>query len=222
LQKVVIYGSGQVGAFAAYIFSYSRDVQVVGFLDDDQQRWGQECEGLPVLGDGSLLPKLLQQGVGGALPAIGSNRARGRVAARLEDQGFRLVSAVHPSAHISPRAQLGGGAIVGPGAIISLHSTVGRCAYIGIGALISHDVSVGDDVLISVGCVIAARVDVESGAFIGAGARLVPAEMGQNVRLKIGANAVVGAGAVVLADVPPRAVAVGAPAKVVRYVDAAE
>jgi acetyltransferase-like isoleucine patch superfamily enzyme len=43
---------------------------------------------------------------------------------------------------------------------------------------------------------------------IGAGAIVLP-------RIKIGTNVVVGAGAVVTRDVPPRAVVVGNPAKII-------
>lgn len=55
-------------------------------------------------------------------------------------------------------------------------------------------------------------VTVKRGASIGANATLLPG-------ISVGEQAMVGAGAVVARDVPPRAVVVGNPAKVVRYVD---
>ena len=55
---------------------------------------------------------------------------------------------------------------------------------------------------------------IYDGASIGAGAVLLPG-------LEIGRNAMVAAGAVVTRSVPPNAVVVGNPAKIVRYVDAA-
>ena len=217
MRKVVLYGSGQLGVMAAYILAYDEDIEVVGFVDDDPAKRGQESNGLKVLGDESALPGLRQAGVSCVIACIGDNHRRGIVARRLMQMGFELISAIHPTANISRRARLCGGAIVGPGAIISAHSSVGASPYIGAGTVIGHDVIVGDNVLVSVGCVIAARVDIEDEAFIGGGARLVPGEMGQQNRLRIGRGAVIGAGAVVIADVPPNAVAVGVPAKVVRY-----
>jgi len=53
---------------------------------------------------------------------------------------------------------------------------------------------------------------VETGAIIGANVTLLPG-------VRIGAGALVGAGAVVVNDVPPRAVVVGNPARVVRGID---
>ena len=217
MKRVILYGSGQLGVMAAYILGYNKDVEVVGFVDDDPAQLGRDSNGLRILGDGSLLPNLRQAGVTGSIACIGDNHRRGIVSERLAQMGFELISAIHPTANISWRASLSGGAIVGPGTIISAHSSVGSSPYIGAGTVIGHDVIVGQNVLISVGCVIAARVDIEDEAFIGGGARLVPAEMGQESRLRIGRGAVVGAGAVVIADVPPNAVAVGVPAKVVRY-----
>lgn len=53
---------------------------------------------------------------------------------------------------------------------------------------------------------------VQQGASIGANSTILPG-------ITIGRNAMVGAGAVVVKDVPERAVVVGNPAKIVRYID---
>ena len=55
-------------------------------------------------------------------------------------------------------------------------------------------------------------VTIHNGASIGANATLLPG-------ITIGEKAMVGAGAVVTKDVPARAVVVGNPAKIVRYLD---
>lgn len=55
-------------------------------------------------------------------------------------------------------------------------------------------------------------VTVHDGASIGANATLLPG-------VTIGARAMVGAGAVVTKDVPARAVVVGNPAKIIRYIE---
>jgi galactoside O-acetyltransferase len=56
------------------------------------------------------------------------------------------------------------------------------------------------------------RVIIEKGAFIGTGAVLAP-------RMKVGEGTVVGAGSVVVKDLPPGVLAYGVPARVVREVD---
>lgn len=58
------------------------------------------------------------------------------------------------------------------------------------------------------------KTTVENGASIGAGAVILPG-------IIISANAMIGAGAVVTKSVPPNAIVVGNPARIVGYVDAA-
>jgi UDP-2-acetamido-3-amino-2,3-dideoxy-glucuronate N-acetyltransferase len=55
-------------------------------------------------------------------------------------------------------------------------------------------------------------VTIQNGASIGANATLLPG-------VTIGEKALVGAGAVVTKDVPPRAVVIGNPAKILKYLD---
>lgn len=59
------------------------------------------------------------------------------------------------------------------------------------------------------------KTHIENGASIGAGAVILPG-------LTIGKNAMVGAGSVVTKSVPPGAVVVGNPARVVRYLNGSE
>ena len=68
---------------------------------------------------------------------------------------------------------------------------------------------IGTSVHVCPGVRLAGHVIVESGAFIGIGATVV-----QNVR--IGFEAVIGAGAVVIADVDPMTTVVGVPARAVK------
>ncbi len=56
------------------------------------------------------------------------------------------------------------------------------------------------------------RVHIKRNAYIGAGAIILPG-------VTIGEYAIVGAGAVVTRDVPPRSVAVGVPARVIKRVE---
>src|SRR5687768_11070831 len=58
-----------------------------------------------------------------------------------------------------------------------------------------------------------ARTTIRAGASIGANATILPG-------LTVGRNAMVGAGAVVMHDVPPNAILVGNPAYITGYVDA--
>ena len=75
----------------------------------------------------------------------------------------------------------------------------------------AHPVTAGERMIPGGGWNIYARpVKIEDGAWIGGGAIILPG-------VTIGRNAVIGAGAVVTKDIPANAVAVGSPARVIRY-----
>ncbi len=56
------------------------------------------------------------------------------------------------------------------------------------------------------------QINIDKNASIGGGATIIP-------NIRIGEYAMVGAGAVVTKDVPPYAVVVGSPAKIIRYLE---
>lgn len=104
---------------------------------------------------------------------------------------------------------------------IEIHpaAAIGRRLFIdhGMGTVIGETAVVGDDVIIFHGVTLGGRGDetgkrhptVEDGVLLSAHAQVIG-----NVR--IGAGAKIGAGAVVLKDIPEGATAVGIPARVVR------
>ena len=87
MKKVLIYGAGQLGGMVAYILSYQDDIEIVGFIDDDQTQMGCEYNGIPVLGSASMLSNLRKEGINGAIVSIGSNKIRSQIADQLVKYG---------------------------------------------------------------------------------------------------------------------------------------
>lgn len=141
-----------------------------------------------------------------AVVAIGDNATRKKVVSGTK---HTFCNAIHPSAIISERSQLGNGNMILHGVIVQAQTKVGDHVIINTGASVDHDCEIGDFVHLAPGTVICGSVKIGEGAFIGAGAVIIPG-------IKIGAWATVGAGAVVIHDVPDNALAVGNPARVIR------
>lgn len=178
--------------------------EVVGLLDDNEDRWGRQFLGARVRGAASreLASRL---GIGLAVIAIGSNRARAEVAQRL-DGLVAWASLVHPTAHLAPGVRIGEGTVVFAGAIVQPSSVIGHHAILNTACSIDHDNSIGDFVHIAPGVRLAGNVRVQEGALMGIGSSVVPG-------CAIGAWATIGAGGVVVHDIPPGVTAKGVPAK---------
>jgi acetyltransferase-like isoleucine patch superfamily enzyme len=152
--------------------------------------------------------------------------------------------AILAAAVVFAGSRLGNGVIVGDQACVRERVTVGEGSVIGRGTLVENDVAIGARCRIQANAYVTAHTTIEDDVFIapcvvttndnfmgrterrhalrcgptirrrariGGGAVLLPG-------VEIGEEAFVGAGAVVTKDVPPRAVVVGNPARVIRQV----
>jgi acetyltransferase-like isoleucine patch superfamily enzyme len=127
---------------------------------------------------------------------------------------------------VRERVKIGDDVVVGRGSLVENDTTIGALTKIQAGAYITAYSTLEERVFIAP-CVVTTndnfmgRTDrrhelikgptIRRGARIGGGAILCPA-------IEVGEEAFVGAGAVVTKDVPPRAVVVGSPARVLRDV----
>ena len=204
MKTVIIGSSGHAKVIVDILRQASQD-ELVGCTTIDATC--QDVLGLPVLGDDSILPRLLREGVGQAFVAIGDNRSRARIAQRMEGLGFALINAVHPSAVIAPSVKLGKGIAIMAGAIINPDTVIGDNAIVNTGTTIDHDCVIGANCHLAPGTHVAGNVTIGAGAFLGVGCTVIP-------KMAIGEWCILGAGATVVMDVPSCVLAVGVPAQV--------
>ena len=207
--KIAIIGAGGQARIVYEILSYDRNMEVVAFVDNVIHGNDEQIMGIPVVGDHSVLPKLIESGVRGAIIAVGDNQIRATRFEELKGMGLELVNAIHPEAYVAPSAKLGSGVTIAMGAIISTGARIGNNAIINTGAIIEHENDIEKHVHIGPGCSIAGRVTIKKGTFIGIGSVV-------KEYVTIGENSIIGAGSVVLEDIPDNVVAIGAPAKVIK------
>jgi len=206
---VVIVGAGGHGRVVLDILLRAGTHRVMGFVDSDPALHGRRMDGRPVLGDLSCLSGLRDQGLTGAVIAIGDSGVRREFAERVEEMGLQLVNAIHPSANLAHNVTLGQNIVIAAGALVCAHCQIGDSVILNTGCIVDHESKIGTAVHICPGAKLAGRVTVDAGAFVGVGATII-----HNVR--IGCEAVVGAGAVVIRDVSPMATVVGVPARPVK------
>lgn len=206
---VLIVGAGGHGKVVLDILRESGKHTPVGFIDADATLAGTSIGGLSVFGPANQLPKLRAKKIGGAIIAIGDNHARLSYAKMLAEQGFDLVSAIHPAASVSRSAILGRNLVIAANAVLCAEAKVGDSTIINTAAVIDHECEIGVAAHICPTAALAGRVRVGQGAFVGIGAKVIPC-------VTIGNHAIVGAGAVVISDVPDQSTVVGIPARIIK------
>ena len=205
MKDVVIFGAGGLGCLVLDTLLQSERYRPAAFLDNDPRKHGTTVDGLPVLGDFQQISKVQKNGVHAAIVAIGDNAARVLIAEELERCGFTLISAIHPLASIAPSARLGKHLIIGSRVTVCVHANVADHCVLLAGAIVEHDNKLGRGVFLHPAARLAGAVEVDDRAVIGIGACIIPCR-------KVGREARVEPGAVVIRDVLPGTVVGGAPA----------
>ena len=164
--------------------------------------------GWPVLGTlaDALRPPIRRE-FPAALVAIGHAATRLRWIEQLRAAGYALPSLIHPTASVSPSAQIGPASVVFALAAIQAQAVIGTGAILNTGCSVDHDAKLADGVHICPGARLGGDVQVGPRSWIGIGASVIQ-------QVLIGADVTVGAGAAVIRELADGVTAVGVPARV--------
>jgi acetyltransferase-like isoleucine patch superfamily enzyme len=110
---------------------------------------------------------------------------------------------------ISPRAHLQEGVIAIPGTVVNRDTHVGKGVILNTLCSVGHDCTIEDFAQIAPGVNLGGASIIEEGVFLGIGTKVIP-------EARIGAWSIVGAGSVVLDDLPGGAFCHGVPARMIR------
>jgi sugar O-acyltransferase (sialic acid O-acetyltransferase NeuD family) len=209
MKKVIILGSTGpeiVKLLDARRLMGNNDVQLIGFLDDDQERHGASFAGQPILGGSDLLRSTY------ADCWVINNVARTTIKRwnvwrKIQELGVKVFTAIHPTVDTA-YVEVGEGCILQEGVILGAEARIGAQCLVSFRVVVAHESEVGECCFLSPGVCINGRVKIGKGAFIGSGAILLP-------DVRVGAWSMVGAGSVVTNDVPPYSTVFGAPARVI-------
>lgn len=207
--NLVILGAGGFAREVAWLIANINQLQpktwnVIGFWEQGAERIGQLINGVPVVGADSVrqyVPNLY------AVAAIADPKSKERAVQEAHTTGCKFATLIHPTVQYDQSTiKIGPGTIICGGSILSVNIAIGAHVIINLDCTIGHDTIIEDYATILPGCHIAGYTTIRRSALLGAGMVTIP-------RCEIGASSVIGAGAVVVRNIPPNARATGVPAK---------
>jgi sugar O-acyltransferase (sialic acid O-acetyltransferase NeuD family) len=217
LEQIVLVGSGGFGRETAELVRAINAAtegpgwDLLGFLDDDEARWGCSVSGTTVLGGLDWLAEMPDTRVVVCTGHPGNFASRRRIVERFALAPERYATLVHPAATVPASCTLGRGTVILAGVVATTDVEIGSHVAVMPQAVFTHDDRVDDFVTVGSGVRLAGAVHVQEGAYLGGGALV-------REHLTIGAGALVGMGAVVAQDVPGGEVWAGVPARRLRAV----
>ena len=152
---------------------------------------------------------ILEMGINKVLCLEPNNRRRLAQVNSVKKNDLQLVSAIHPSAIVSSDAKIDDGVWINAGCFIGYKAEIGSGVILNTGVQIDHHNVLEECCQIDPGVVTAGNVVLRQCCQIHTGAILIN-------RVEIGENSIVGAGSVVLKDVPSNCTVVGNPAQLLR------
>lgn len=213
MSHIAIIGAGGFGQEVAWLIEdiNNHGVQWVisGYIDDDPSLLGKMVGSYVVLGG---IQWLKENPEIHAICAIGNSVARESIVNQLGN-ACKFATLIHPSVLMptsSLRPKIGVGSIVCAGSILTVAVTIGRHVVVNVACTIGHDTDLGDFATLLPGCNVSGFVVLEPCVSVGTGSQIIQ-------RIRIGRSSIIGAGAVVVRNLPPECTAVGVPAKPIKF-----
>lgn len=211
MKEIYILGVG--GSTPVFMdLAISCGYKIAGLYHYNNERTGESEHGYPIIGSFDDLFKSDIRGKSFLL-SQGNMRIRKEITDKIESLGGIVPTLIHPSAEISNFAKISDiGVVIGAKCVVQADAEIKSNSVIRDMALVCHQTSIGNYAFVGPMALVGAHIHVDDFAFIGQDALLVSGKVGN-----VGANSLVGAGALATKEIPSDVVVVGSPARVIRH-----
>jgi sugar O-acyltransferase (sialic acid O-acetyltransferase NeuD family) len=196
-QQIVIFGTGEIAELADYYFTHDSNFDVAGFTVDGAFLGATEFRGRPVVPfervTESFPPERYALFVAVSYSGINDLRAAKVAAGRAA--GYRLISYVSSRATVFAELEANENRFILEDNTIQPFVRIGGNVTLWSGNHIGHHSVIDDDVFVCSHVVISGGVKIGQGSFLGVNATL-------RDHVTIGRKCIIGAGALVLEDLP--------------------
>ena len=171
MEKIVLVGFGGHGESVADSIERQGLFEVIGYTDNEKKK-----SKYSYLGTDDILDDIYNDGVKNAAVCvgyIGEGDIRRTIYGVLKRIGYSLPIIIDPSAVISENSIIEEGVFVGKNAVINSCATIKKMSIINTAAVIEHDVYVDEFSHISVNSTICGGASIGANCMIGAGAVVI-------------------------------------------------
>ena len=175
---------------------------VLGFVDDIKFPEQNCIEDLPILGPISILNEEFFDAH--VVCCIGNPFIREQKLSKVSRQ--RIATLIDPSVLLSRTVDIGEGTVICAGTICTVNISIGKNVLVNLDCTIGHDVVISDFVTIYPSVNVSGNVNIKRFVEVGTGTQIIQG-------ITIESNSVIGAGSVVVRNIPENVTAVGCPAK---------
>ena len=213
MKDLIIFGASGFGREVAWaverINKVSPTWNLLGFMDDDDSIRGAEINGYKVLGKGDDVIKYPDAFF---VCAVGASRTREKIIGSMKsiNPDIRFGTVIDPSVEMSDFVTVGEGSIICAHTIITVNISIGSHVIINLDCTIGHDAIIKDFATLYPSVNVSGITRIGHAAELGTGMQIIQGK-------SVGDYSVVGAGAVVVKDIPAKCTAVGSPAKPIKY-----
>lgn len=182
------------------------DVNILGIVDDDPSLHGTSVHNVPIVGP---LEAVTAYPEAQLLICAGHGRVRREIVARLAALSVadtRYTTVIDQSVRVPSSCSVGFGSILLAHSVLTADIRIGKHVVVMPNVTLTHDDVIEDFGTVCAGVSLGGDVTIGSAAYIGINASV-------RERTAIGADALVGMGAVVLGDVPRKTTVAGNPAR---------
>lgn len=197
MKPVIIFGAGTVARLAWRCFEEETPYTVGAFCVDDAMYAHQSYCGLPVISATQLekeyLPSAYSMFV--ALGCQELNALRASIYEKYVSLGYSFVSCISSRALIMNGGKIGRNSFIMEGAIVQPFSSIGDNCVCWSGCAVSHESSIGNHCFLAAQSAVGGMSSIGEYSFLGMRSAV-------HDGLRIGRKCLVGAGSLVLSDLP--------------------
>lgn len=215
MKDIVIIGAGGLGKEIAQLV---RDINtdentwnLLGFIDETTSKQGTLVNDIPVLGGFEWLNTQDRKDIY-AVCAVGNPKDKYNLIKKASPYNLKFATLIHPDARLNKYCEIGFGSIICYGSMISVNTKIGNHVCINPGCGIGHDTIIDNYTSLYWNVTLSGNVYIRQGCEIGSKAVVIQ-------KKTVGEWSIIGAGAVIIRDMPDHCTAVGVPGKIIKIHD---